>query len=86
MGLNDRYNINCFGVNEEEVYKMNIFDLVYKDIDFNDLKFVIVNGVKYYYFESNLKITEDILKELSNYYPTEKSLFLEIYDGELVVS
>lgn len=78
--------IDFFKTSEKEIEKMNRFYLMYKDIDFNDLKFEIVNGIRYYYFESNLKMTDDILKELSSYYSDEKSLFLEIYDGELVVS
>lgn len=65
---------------------MNKIYSCYKHIDFDNLKFEIVNGTKYYYFENKTVITEEVIKKLEENKTNEKCVFLEIYNGEIVFS
>jgi hypothetical protein len=59
---------------------------VYKNIDFEDLKREEIEGNEFFYFKSNLELTDEIIAEVSNYPLQDESIFLEKIEDELVVS
>jgi hypothetical protein len=66
-------------------YYKNLFN-VYKNIDFEDLKREEIEGNEFFYFKSNLELTDEIIAEVSNYPLQDESIFLEKIEDELVVS
>ncbi|WP_064614414.1 Panacea domain-containing protein [Streptobacillus moniliformis] len=73
-------------IDEKERKLMRKIYSCYNNIDFDNLKLEIVNGIKYYYFKNELEITDEIIKQLENNVSDEEYIFLEISDGELIFS
>lgn len=68
----------------ESFYK-SIFD-TYSNFDFSRLIKEKIGGNTYYYIKDNLEISDDIIEELSKFPESSEPHFLEIINGELVVS
>lgn len=58
----------------------------YSEIDFNRLIKEKICGNVYYYYKDSFEMTEDIINKLSSFEKSEEPKFLEILNGELVVS
>lgn len=64
---------------------INYYNL-YENFDFDNIKVEKINGNKFYYDRRNLKMTEDLLKELELIRKTPYPQFVELVDGEVVFS
>lgn len=58
----------------------------YSEVDFSVLKKEKINSNIYYYYSDTFELTEDIIEKLADIERTNEPMFLEIIDGELVVS
>lgn len=86
ISLEEIETINFVKMDEKEITEMKLLYSIYKELDFDNLKYIKVNRTTYYYFNNDLEVTDDILEELSKYNTMEELLFLEKINGELVVS
>lgn len=66
-------------------YNRNLY-AAYSDVDFTKLKKEKINGNVYYYHVENMVLTDDIVETLSSFGKYDEPKFLEMIDGELVVS
>ena len=70
---------------ELEVYYRTLYE-TYSDMDFEKLQKVKIGGCTYYYDRNEFVMTEEILKQLSMTCKSVEPQFLELVDGELVIS
>lgn len=68
----------------EEYYK-NMYHM-YCDMDFSKLKRERIGGCAYYYMDGEMEITDEVIGILSSMNHNGEPKFLEMIDGELVVS
>lgn len=71
--------------NELAEYNKNLYD-TYSGMDFSRLKKEKINGNIYYYLKDEMELSEDIIERLSLFGQYGEPKFLEVIDGELVVS
>lgn len=60
--------------------------VTYYDLDFAKLRKEKINSNIYYYFEDSFEMTEEIVDRLAAIEKMDEPMFLEMVDGELVVS
>jgi len=72
---------------EEELVEYNkaLYE-TYSSLDFANLKKEKINSNIYYYFEDSFNMTEEIVEKLAGLEKVAEPMFLEMIDGELVVS
>lgn len=66
-------------------YNRNLYD-TYSEMDFSRLKKEKINGNIYYYIKDEMELSEDMIEKLSFFGQYGEPKFLEVIDGELVVS
>lgn len=66
-------------------YNRNLYD-AYSSMDFSRIRKDKIGGNIYYYMDGELEITEDIVEILSDYKSNGEPKFLELIEGELVIS
>lgn len=66
-------------------YNKNLY-YTYAEIDFANLKKEKIKGNVYYYMKDSFELTEDMIQRLSSFDKYDEPKFLELVDGELVVS
>ena len=66
-------------------YNKNLYD-TYSEVNFSELKKEKINGNIYYYIKDGIELTENMIELLSSFEKYDEPKFLEIIDGELVVS
>lgn len=67
------------------IYNQNLYN-TYSTLDFSELKKEKINGNVYYYLKNDTELTEDIVDKLSSFDKYDEPKFLEIINGEIVVS
>lgn len=59
----------------------------YENVDFSKIKTEYINGNVYYYDIDNIsELNDEIINKLMELPPTDEAQFIEIYDGELILS
>lgn len=76
-----------FRMIEEELVEYNCaLYRTYAEMDFSNLRKEKINNNVYYYFENTFDLTEEIIEQLSSLPQRSEPLFLEMIEGEVVVS
>lgn len=76
-----------FGDIEEDLIEYNkALYRTYADMDSSQLIKEQINGNIYYYYKNSFEMTDDIIERLSILEQCDEARFLEIIDGELVMS
>lgn len=66
-------------------YNQNLYS-TYSEIEFSKLKKEKIKGNIYYYLKDSFNMAEDVIERLSSFDKYDEPKFLELIDGELVVS
>lgn len=73
-------------IDEELVeYNQNLYR-TYSEVDFSNLKKEKIKGNIYYYLKDSFEMTEKIIERLSAFDKYDEPKFLEMLEGELVIS
>lgn len=67
------------------IYNKKLY-ATYSAMDFSELKKEKINGNVYYYLKNDMELTDDIIRTLSSFEKYDEPKFLEMSNGELVVS
>ncbi|MBD5156379.1 MAG: hypothetical protein HDT13_01890, partial [Butyrivibrio sp.] len=71
--------------NELIEYNRNLYN-VYSEMNFSNLKKEKIKGNIYYYMDDSFSMTDEIIDRLLSFGKFDEPKFLEIVEGELVVS
>ncbi|WPJ91663.1 DUF4065 domain-containing protein [Facklamia hominis] len=81
---NAKYDFS--NTNPEKLNYLNILYQIYKDLDFESIHREVINRNVFFYDGNSFTLTDDDLKELSTFDKMDSPVYIEKYDGELVVS
>ncbi len=83
MARNEKYDYSKTNPTTLTFLK-NIYS-IYKDVDFNNLSKEVINGNIFIYDRTNTELTNEKLEELAGYSTLDSPVFVEEFDGELVL-
>ena len=79
-------NIDFSNIDENEKKLMiNLYE-TYANVDFENFGIEKINGNKYYYDKRNIQMTDELILDLEKMTDNHEPVFLEMIDGELVLS
>ena len=78
--------INFNNVDEELLNKFKLYYQVYSELNFDNLATEKINDNIFYYFNDTFEMNDDVIDKLSTFDKFEEPKFLELIEGELVLS
>jgi len=78
--------IDFDNVDEELISYYKALFLTYSELDFSKIKKEKIRGNVYYYYQDSFEMTDEIIEKLSMFERFGEPKFIEMIDGELVMS